>query len=167
MTSPHDHFAASPNRSVTRTSRGGISRAGCCPTISIGIVSPTGVEINETGSDEGNPSPNNHFTACPYCLGAGSANRCIHGACGDPTIRVGIESATGCIIAAAPNNHFAASPDCYVRISRARCVCGAGGCPTICSRIVYAAGIQIVGRPLGRTSNPPQTIIALPVQTAV
>ena len=144
MTSPDDHFAASPNRSVTRTSHGGIGRAGCCPTISIGIVSTAGVEINETGSDEGSPSPNNHFTACPDHLGAGPASRCIGGACSDPTIRVGIISATGCIIAAAPNNHFAASPHCYVRISRAGRVCGAGCCPTVRPRIVYAARIQIV-----------------------
>ena len=40
---------------------------------------------------------------------------------------------------------------------------GAGGCPTVGAGIVSPAGVQIRMVP----SNPPQTIISLPVQTAV
>ena len=39
----------------------------------------------------------------------------------------------------------------------------AGGCPTVRARIVFPAGVQ----KSRRTINPPQTIISLPVQTAV
>ena len=63
----------------------------------------------------------------------------------------------------APNDHFTAGPDCRVTDSARGRVGGAGGCPTIRAGIVSPAGVRIVPD----TSYPPQTIISLPVQTAV
>ena len=66
-------------------------------------------------------------------------------------------------IKAAPDDHFAAGPHCRVKLSSVGRVGGAGGCPTIGAGIVSAAGVQIVAMP----ASPPQTIISLPVHTAV
>ena len=63
--------------------------------------------------------------------------------------------------ASAPDDHFTAGPDCGVTVSGSGRVGGAGGCPTIRAGIVSPAGVHVVG------SLPPQTIISLPVQTAV
>ncbi len=65
----------------------------------------------------------------------------------------------------APDDHFTAGPDCRVIVSAIGRVSRAGGCPTIGARIVSPAGIQIAT--WGLHSNPPQTIISLPVHTAV
>ena len=62
----------------------------------------------------------------------------------------------------APDDHFTAGPDCGVNVSGSGRVGGAGGCPTIRAGIVSPAGVQMVP-----PSYPPQTIISLPVQTAV
>ena len=61
----------------------------------------------------------------------------------------------------APDDHFTASPDCGVSVSAGRRVGGAGSCPTVRAGIVSAAGVQ------NGAISPPQTIISLPVQTAV
>ena len=62
----------------------------------------------------------------------------------------------------APDYHFTAGPDCRVTSGIGR-VGGAGGCPTIRAGIVSTACVEIdyCHQP------PPQTIISLPVQTAV
>ena len=65
-------------------------------------------------------------------------------------------------IRSTPDDHFTAGPDCRVMVSGRGRVGGAGGCPTIRAGIVSPAGVQIAV-----TSTPPQTIISLPVQTAV
>ena len=57
-----------------------------------------------------------------------------------------------------PDDHFAARPDCRVKVSGSGRVGSAGGCPTVRAGIVSPAGVQ---------KKPPQTIISLPVQTAV
>ena len=61
----------------------------------------------------------------------------------------------------APNDHFTAGPDCRVSESASGRVGYAGGSPTIGAGIVSPASNQM------RPGNPPQTIISLPVQTAV
>ena len=63
----------------------------------------------------------------------------------------------------APDDHFAAGPHCRVISSGIGRVGGAGGCPTIRAGIVSSAGVQSVPD----RSYPPQTIISLPVHTAV
>ena len=63
----------------------------------------------------------------------------------------------------APDDHFAVGPDCRVTVSASGRVGGAGGCPAIGAGIVSPAGVQ----DSCALSIPPQTIISLPVQTAV
>ena len=64
----------------------------------------------------------------------------------------------------APDDHFTASPDCRVTVRASGRVGRAGGRPTVGAGIVSAAGVQILD---ATSSMPPQTIISLPVHTAV
>ena len=61
-----------------------------------------------------------------------------------------------------PDDHFTAGPHRRVPESSGRRVSGAGGCPTVRAGIVSPASIQGIA-----VIPPPQTIISLPVQTAV
>ena len=64
----------------------------------------------------------------------------------------------------APDNHLAASPNCRLMPSPlGRIGGGGGGCPVINAGIVSPASVRMS---CGRVT-PPQTIISLPVQTAV
>ena len=67
------------------------------------------------------------------------------------------------VLAAAgtPDDHFTAGPHRRVIVSGTGRVGRAGGCPAIRAGIVSPAGVQSVGY------SPPQTIISLPVHTAV
>ena len=112
-------------------------------------------------------TPDDHFTAGPDCRVTDSAQwarwwcwwpsnypcrDCISRRC----------SSNGHDIISAPDDHFTAGPDCRVTVSASGRVGGAGGCPTIRAGIVSPAGVQSTPE-----SVPPQTIISLPVQTAV
>ena len=65
-------------------------------------------------------------------------------------------------IKSAPDDHFTARPHCRVKVSASGCVGRGRGRPTIRAGIVSPAGVQIAD-----SSTPPQTIISLPVHTAV
>ena len=71
-------------------------------------------------------------------------------------------SNTPIVIKSAPDDHFTASPHCRVIVSASGRVGRAGGRPTIRAGIVSPAGVQTLLQ-----STPPQTIISLPVHTAV
>ena len=71
----------------------------------------------------------------------------------------GVESA---IVILSPRRSSTAGPDCRVKPSASGGVSGAGGCPTIRAGIVSPAGVEIAV-----VIYPPQTIISLPVHTAV
>ena len=111
-------------------------------------------------------TPDDHFAAGPDCRVSVSAGGRVGGAGGCPTIRAGIVSPAGVqkivAIISAPDDHFTAGPDCRVSSSASGRVGGAGGRPTIGAGIVSAAGVQ-----RAVPSYPPQTIISLPVHTAV
>ena len=89
----------------------------------------------------------------------------VGGAGGCPTIRARIVSPAGVqsrlVPSSAPDDHFTAGPHCRVIESGVGCVGGAGSCPTIRAGIVSPAGVKAL------MPHPPQTIISLPVQTAV
>ena len=61
-TAPDDHFAAGPHCCVISSGSGRVGRAGSCPTIRAGIVSPAGVRVDAPSS-----TPDDHFTAGPDC----------------------------------------------------------------------------------------------------
>ena len=63
----------------------------------------------------------------------------------------------------APDNHFTAGPYGCVPVSGSGCVARAGRRPTVRAGIVSAPGVQR----LLLLPHPPQTIIWLPVHTAV
>ena len=118
------------------------------------------------------PAPHDHFTARPDCRLIPSAGWDVGDAGGCPTVCAGIVSPAAVqhsrsppqsVKVSAPHDHFTAGPDGrVVEPSGIGCVGAAGGCPTICGGIVSAAGAANSSDWL-----PPQTIISLPVQTAV
>jgi len=124
-------------------------------------ISPASVQIGSEVSS----TPDDHFMACPdRCVrssGRGRVGRV--GSC--PGICHRIVSSTGVKSAAhrsAPNDHFAAGPDRRVKISGTRRVRSGSGRPNVSVGIISPAGVQ----PRGDAVSP-QTIISMPVQTAV
>ena len=65
-------------------------------------------------------------------------------------------------MSSAPDDHFAAGPHCRVKVSGSGRAGGAGRCPTVGAGIVSPAGVENAA-----AVGPPQTIISLPVHTAV
>src|SRR5437870_12589613 len=82
------------------------------PTIHGGIVSPAGVKPNTAPAAAGGSStPDDHFTASPYCRVLVSGVRCIGRAGTCPTVCAGIRSGTtvgaaGLINRTAPDDHL-------------------------------------------------------------
>ena len=163
MSAPDDHFAAGPHCRVTVSARGRVGGAGGCPTIRAGIVSAAGVQIAGVASS----APDDHFTAGPHCRVNVSASGRVGGAGGCPTIRAGIVSPAGVQIgrcrSARPRRSFRCRSrllcDRFGQWARWWCWwpsnCRCWDC--ICRRCSKAS----------RRYHPPQTIISLPVQTAV
>jgi hypothetical protein len=144
---------------VTVSSTGFVSSAGGYPTIRDGKVFAAFVRLT-------NPTPNDHFTAGPHCRVPVSDRGRIGCAGGCPTIRTGIVSAAVVqiarwVVVPAPNDHFTAGPHCRVSPTAGGRVGQAGGYPTIRVGIVSAAAVQAA------IMISTQTIISLPVQTAV
>ena len=157
---PDDHFTAGPHCCVPVSGRGRVGGAGGCPTVGAGIVSSAGVQKVPPSS-----APDDHFTAGPHCrvirIGQRARWWCwwlSNYRCWDCISRRCSKS----MPLSAPDDHFTAGPHCCVPVSGRGRVGGAGGCPTVRAGIVSPAGVQKL--PL---SSPPQTIISLPVQTAV
>ena len=112
-------------------------------------------------------SPDDHFTPGPDCSGTKSARGRIGQAGGCPTIRAGIVSPARVqnedAINSAPDDHFTARPHRSMQGSGICRVGRAGRCPTVGAGIVSPP--VLTKPPL--LSVPPQTIISLPVHTAV
>ena len=146
---PDDHFAAGPDCTVLRSCRRCVGRAGGCPTIRIGIVSPAG-GISCVVDD--------HFAAGPRCRATPSGR--VGGASGCPTIGVGIVSPAG---VTPPPQTIISLP-----VQTAAETRGEGA-----SVVLVAVQLSVSGSYLPpvfkklKPSNPPQTIISLPVQAAV
>ena len=164
------------------------------------------------GTADATPTPDDHFTAGPYCRVNGSGSRRISRAGRRPTIRARIVSATGVITKlSTPDDHFIPGPHCRVTEPRRWRVGCASGYPAIRTGIVSPAVLKSLSpchprrsfqcrsrlpcdasRPTGAlvvlvavqlsvlgivssarveieiaAIRPPQTIISLPVQTAV
>ena len=112
-------------------------------------------------------APDNHLAAGPHCRVKPPASRRVVGAGDCPTIGDGVISTAGIRIAAdaisAPDNHFAAGPHCRVigpGLGRVDCLVG-----------VQLSVLGLYRPPVLNRSwaklNPPQTIISVPVHTAV
>src|SRR5439155_20122547 len=99
------------------------------PTIGALIFSPAIVQNQRIAA-----TPNDHFTAAPYCRVTVSGLRRVSSASGCPTIRAGTISAAGVHIAAliaircpTPDEHLTAGPHRRVLESPLGRVGGAGG----------------------------------------
>ena len=127
---------------MTVSASGRIGRAGGCPTIRAGIVSPAGVE-NVAAIKS---APDDHFTASPHCRVKVSGSGCVGGAGGCPTIRAGIVSPAGVQVACRcqirPRRSFRCRSTLPCDVSGSGRVGGAGGRPTIRAGIVSPAGVQ-------------------------
>ena len=160
---PEYHFAPCPDCRVVGSAIGRVGGARCRPTIRAGTVFPAGVQIVDRISS----APDDHFTPSPHCCVPVSDFGGVEDVSRSPNIRAGIvssasvQSAAGSI-GSAPDDHFAASPHCFVnhRTSGALVV-------------LVALQLSVLGLylpPVFKTSlavRPPQTIISLPVHTAV
>ena len=146
-----------------------IRKEGACVVfVAIQRIRAGIVSTASAGRVEAIPAaPDDHLTAGPDCRMVVSGSGRVGGAGGRPTVGAGIVSAsgvqTGAVVISAPDDHFAASPQRRVIEPGSGRVGGAGGRPTVRARIVSAR----------RCSDcrccqcPPQTIISLPVHTAV
>ena len=161
QSAPDDHFTAGPDCRVTSRAVGALVVLVAVQLSVLGLYLPP---VFKTSVGVHCSAPDDHFTAGPDCRVLASGSGCVAGAGGCPTIRAPDCISRRCLrraVNSAPDDHFTAGPDCRVTVSGRGRVGGAGGCPTIRAGIVSPAGVQ---RPL---NSPPQTIISLPVQTAV
>jgi hypothetical protein len=134
---PDDHFTATPNCCVRRSTLRRVSRASSYPTIAGWIVSAASVQRKPRA--EGITSPDNHFGTSPHCRVIVSSGGRVDDASARPAIRGGIVSPAGAVISTAPDDHFAASPDRLVICPAST----AGSYPVVGFRIVSSAVIEV------------------------
>jgi hypothetical protein len=78
VTTPDDHFTASPHRGVSVPASGRVGGAGSRPTVVARIVSAAGIQSVST--------PDDHFTATPHRCMRESARWGVAGASGCPVV---------------------------------------------------------------------------------
>ena len=88
VSTPDDHFTASPHSRVILSGTRRVGGAGGCPTVRARIVSPAGVQSVAAIIS----SPDDHFAASPHCHVARPRIRRVGGARGRPTVRAWIVS---------------------------------------------------------------------------
>ncbi len=164
VSAPDDHFTAGPDCRVIGSGSGRVGGAGGCPTIRAGIVSPAGVQSGRR--QHIHPRRSFHCRSRLPCDRIAASGR-VGGAGGCPTVRAGIVSPASVQIAMKYRVRPRRSFHCRSRLpcdrlgQRARWWCWwLSNCPCWdcisrrCSRCCHE-------------SAPPQTIISLPVHTAV
>ena len=159
---PDDHFTAGPHCRVTASGSGRVGGAGGRPTIRAGIVSAAGVQIGWCSIS----APDDHFAAGPHCrvtaLGQRARWWCwwpSNCPCWDCISR---RCSNRCRHLVRPRRSFRcrSTLPCDRFGQRARWWCWwLSNCRCW---VVSSAGVQNV-----MPSYPPQTIISLPVHTAV
>src|SRR6266446_1365300 len=110
LSTPDDHFTASPDRRVQLSGTGRVGGAGGCPTVRAGIVPPAGVHF-VLARDISGSTPDDHFIAGPDRRVIVPASGRVGSAGGCPTIRAGIVSPAGVHIdiwirGSTPDDHF-------------------------------------------------------------
>ena len=85
---PDNHLVAGPNCRMIVSRNGCIGGARGGPAVSVGIVSPAGVEIGAVAKS----APDDHFTAGPHCRVIGPRIGRIGGVGGGPAVGAGIVS---------------------------------------------------------------------------
>ena len=163
FSAPDDHLAAGPDCSEIESAIGRVSGAGGCPTISAGIISAAGVESVSIDAS----APDDHFAVGPHRGVEASTGGRAGCAGGCPTIGAGIISAAGVKISwchhLRPRRSFRcrSTPRCE-RIERM------GALVVLVAVQLSVLGLYLppVLKMLGKLP-PPQTIISLPVHTAV
>ena len=151
---PHDHLTAGPDRGVKLSGSRHVDVGGC-PTVRARIVSAATVQkVVVIGS-----TPDYHLMACPHCRVKTPRSRRV-GASSCPSIRAGIVSTASVQVNWAittPDDHLAASPYRGV-IDRPP------GAAVVVIAVQSSGWDCIV---LRVAPSPPQTIISVPVHTAV
>ena len=162
MSAPDDHFTAGPDCRVTVLGQSGALVVLVAVQLSVsGLYLPPVFKVLLTIIS----APDDHFTAGPHCR-----VKCL-GQSGALVVLVAVQLSVlglylppvfrySAAISSAPDDHFTAGPHCRVIASGSGRVGSAGSCPTIGARIVSSAGVKCC-------HVPPQTIISVPVHTAV
>ena len=157
---PHDHFTAGPDCGMKVSARGRVGRAGGGPIVGVRIVSPARVQIARS-------TPDDHFTAGPDCRVMVSPRRRVGGADGGPTVCIGRVFPTrikdSAAMITAPDDHFTAGPDCRGEFRME------GALVLLVSIQLFVTGLYLppVFTSMTPPFDPPQTIISVPVHTAV
>ena len=143
---PDDHFTASRNCYVPKSSQRRASGADRCPTVGARIVSSAriqGVAVIV------NSAPDDHFAASQHREVTPSAVRRTKGVSRGPTVGDGVvppaRVKTGRwreLMRAAPNDHFAASPHRRVKASAVRRTKGVSRGPTVRDGVVPPASVK-------------------------
>ena len=159
---PDDHFTASPHRRVIVSAMGALVVLVAVQLSVLGLYLPPVFEAVVSISS----TPDDHFTASPHC------RVILLGQSGALVVVVAVQVSVlglylppvfkGLTVTSTPDDHFTTSPNCRVTTSGGRRVGRGSGRPAIRAGIVSPAGVEGVD-----PSVPPQTIISLPVHTAV
>jgi hypothetical protein len=144
VSTPGDHFAASPDCSVIPSCQRRLRSASGHPAVRVRAVSPACVEIRHRAAE--NPAPNDHLPAGPHRRVRVSRRRCILEARGDPTVGARIVSAASVAIMkrfihATPDDHFTTGPHRCVVDPAWGYIDKPRGCPTVGAGIISAAGV--------------------------
>ena len=146
ISTPNDHFTATPHCGILVSRSRRVGGAGSCPTIGAGIISPASVQ-NVAAIES---APDDHFAPGPDRRVIASGSGRVGGAGGGPAIHAGIVSPAGVqpreTVHSPPDDHFATSPDCRVTDSARGRVNGASGCPDIIGTSVRP--IRYCGKPV-------------------
>ena len=159
---PDDHFTPGPHCRVKTSAGGRAGGAGGAPTICDGVISPAGVQKDAAVS-----APDDHFAASPDCRVNVSGAWRAGDAGGCPTVRAGIVSPASVKEGAASTIRPRRSFRCRSTLPCARIGQRARWCCWWQSNYPYW---DCIARPCQKKVlpfHPPQTIISLPVHTAV
>jgi hypothetical protein len=143
---PDNHFAARPLYGVVPSSLGGVDRAGSCPSVCAGIVSPASIQVAVKATS--NSTPDDHLGADPDGGVMDSAERRVGRASSCPTVVGWVVPAPSVkkvrVIPSTPNDHFTAGPDRRVCISRSGRVDGARGGPRVGRWVISTARVEVM-----------------------
>ena len=161
---PHDHFTSSPYCRARRATSRRVGQTGRNPTVCHWIISATSARIAVAVVT----APDDHFTASPYGRGIGERNRRVDGGGSNPIICDRIDICCQCSNSCCHRIHPRQSFHCHSTLLCERWRAAGGSEKGVATQVsvlgLYLPPVFCWSRLL---LVPPQTIISLPVHTAV
>ena len=141
LSTPDDHFTASPDRGVKSPRIGRVGCASGRPTIDSWIVPPACVKASV---EKIISAPDDHFTARPHrgMIGSlwapGYSSNCLRSDLSAASVKL------AWYVLSAPDDHFATGPDCAVLRAARRRIGSRYSCPDVRVRVVPSTGVRVV-----------------------